>query len=175
MDAGAGQHLRLGRASILGEMTVVASTNVTAETVIAVDAEDFVAAMGSRSSIPSGEAILHMEDTIARADHDGRRSRQPSERIMFQTAQIAVRMMMDVHMGHAPNGHGAVRSCRDLGMMKGLHPMAETNLRQADLQKSHDAARKSNEERRKAAADEARKNTELARKDRKRPSPSRAP
>ena len=82
--------------SILGSITVVSSTNVTADTVIAVDAEDFVAAMSAPDFDTSGEAILHMEDTSPGQITTGAAAVSHPSVSMFQTAQIAVRMIMDV-------------------------------------------------------------------------------
>jgi HK97 family phage major capsid protein/HK97 family phage prohead protease len=82
--------------NILGEVTIVSSTNVAAGVVIAVDAEDFVASSGAPEFDTSGEAILHMEDTSPGQITTGAAAVSHPSVSMFQTAQIAVRMMMDV-------------------------------------------------------------------------------
>jgi len=77
-------------------LTIVSSTVVTAGRVIAVDAEDFVASSGMPEFDASGEAILHMEDSNPGQITTGAAAVSHPSVSMFQTAQIGIRMMMDV-------------------------------------------------------------------------------
>jgi HK97 family phage prohead protease/HK97 family phage major capsid protein len=81
--------------NVLGEMTVLSSTNVPAKRVIAIDCEDFVGSLAAPEFDLSGEAILHMEDTTPGQITTGAAAVSHPSVSMFQTAQIAIRMMMN--------------------------------------------------------------------------------
>jgi HK97 family phage prohead protease/HK97 family phage major capsid protein len=86
-------------AGIVGRYNVIASTGVTAGTLIMLDASDFVTATGDAPEFEvSQEATIHMEDTtplqIGTAGSPATIA-APTQS-MFQTAQLAIRMLMDV-------------------------------------------------------------------------------
>lgn len=84
---------------ILDEFQVVASTTVPVGRVILIDAADFVSATGDTPEFEtSDQAVLHMEDsapTQISATGTPNTVAAPVQS-MFQTAQIAVRMLLDI-------------------------------------------------------------------------------
>lgn len=81
----------------LGDFRVLASTSATQGTIIAVDAADFAGAYGNLEFDVSEQATLHMEDTtpLEIVSGTGPTTADPV-RSLFQTASIAVRMLLDV-------------------------------------------------------------------------------
>lgn len=76
---------------------VIASNNVPANTVILVDAADFVSAANDAPNFDvSDVATLHMEDTAPAEIVDGAGAVAQPVRSLWQTASIGVRMMQDV-------------------------------------------------------------------------------
>lgn len=91
----------------LDEFDVIVSTNVPAGNVYLIDAADFATAAGSAPEFEVSEhTVLHMEDTspahIAVAGTPNVVA-APAQS-MFQTAQIALRMLMDVSWGMRRTG-----------------------------------------------------------------------
>ena len=79
---------------LVSNFTIIESTVVPAGTVIVVEAEDFVSAVGAPEFMVSEEATLHIEDTAPTHINPGTPA-APVES-MFQTNQIALRMIMPV-------------------------------------------------------------------------------
>jgi HK97 family phage major capsid protein/HK97 family phage prohead protease len=76
----------------MGEFNVIVSTTVTAGKLVMVDAADFVSVNGSPEFDVSEQTVLHMEDTTPGLDIS---TATPSQS-MFQTASIALRMLLDI-------------------------------------------------------------------------------
>lgn len=85
--------------AFMGEFTVLVSTAITPGMLIMVDAEDFVAVAGSPEFRVSEDTVLHMEDTtplnIATGAQGSGVLATPSQS-MFQTASIALRMILEI-------------------------------------------------------------------------------
>jgi len=86
----------------LGEFTIVVSTGATLARVIAVDAADFVSAVGDAPEFELADTpTLHMEDTtpLQIGTAGAPATVAAPTQSMFQTAQLALRMLMDVTWG----------------------------------------------------------------------------
>ena len=85
--------------AFMGEFTVLVSTAITAGILIMVDAEDFVSVNGTPEFMVSEHTVLHMEDTtplnIATGAQGSGVLATPAQS-MFQTASIALRMLLEV-------------------------------------------------------------------------------
>lgn len=77
------------------QFTVLTSTSATSGRLIAVDAADFAGAYGGMEFDVSEQATLHMSDAPAELVTAGGTVADPT-RSLFQTASIAVRMLLDV-------------------------------------------------------------------------------
>lgn len=91
----------------LDEFAVIQSTTIPAGTVYMIDAADFVTAAGDTPEFDvSDQTVLHMEDTTPL--HIGTAGAPATvaapAQSMFQTAQIALRMLMDVSWGMRRSG-----------------------------------------------------------------------
>lgn len=85
--------------SILARYQVISSTTVPVGRVILIDAADFVSATGDTPEFElSNEATIHMEDTSPQQISAAGTPNVVAAPVqsMFQTAQIALRMLMDV-------------------------------------------------------------------------------
>lgn len=82
----------------LADFRVISSTSITAGTVIAVDAADFVTGTGDSPMFEtSDQATIHMEDTPAAISATGTPNTVAAPvRSMFQTNSVALKMTMDV-------------------------------------------------------------------------------
>jgi len=87
--------------------TVIASTSVTAGAVYMIDAADFVSVTGAPEFEVSEVATIHMEDTtplnIATGAQGSGVLATPTQS-MFQTAQIAIRMLANVNWAMVRSG-----------------------------------------------------------------------
>lgn len=84
---------------LMGEVTPIASTSIAAGTVIAVDAADFVSAAGDAPEFDvSEQAVIHAEDTNPQQISTAGSPNAVAAPVvsMYQTAQIAIRMLLDV-------------------------------------------------------------------------------
>lgn len=85
--------------AFMGEFTILVSTAITAGMLIMVDAEDFVSVNGTPEFMVSEHTVLHMEDTtplnIATGAQGSGVLATPAQS-MFQTASIALRMLLEV-------------------------------------------------------------------------------
>jgi HK97 family phage major capsid protein len=84
--------------TIMDEFAVMSSTSITAGTVIMLDAADFLTAAGDTPEFDVSEsAVLHMEDTtpLEIVSGTGPTTADPV-RSMFQTATMALRMLLDI-------------------------------------------------------------------------------
>jgi hypothetical protein len=86
--------------AFMGEFTILVSTAIAAGMMIMVDAEDFVSVSGTPEFRVSEETVLHMEDTtplnIATGAQGSGVLATPAQS-MFQTASIALRMLLEVN------------------------------------------------------------------------------
>ena len=78
--------------AFMGEFTVIVSTTVAAGRLIMIDAADLVTVSGAPEFEISEHTVLHMEDTAPGTDIS---TATPSQS-MFQTASIALRMILDI-------------------------------------------------------------------------------
>jgi HK97 family phage major capsid protein len=85
--------------AFMGEFTVLVSSAITAGMLIMVDAEDFVSVNGTPEFMVSEHTVLHMEDTtplnIATGAQGSGVLATPAQS-MFQTASIALRMLLEI-------------------------------------------------------------------------------
>jgi HK97 family phage major capsid protein/HK97 family phage prohead protease len=82
---------------VFSRMTVIESTNATANRLIAIRNSDFCTALGDAPEfMVSEEATVHMEDTTPLEIVAGTPTTADPVRSFFQTGTIGVRMMMDV-------------------------------------------------------------------------------
>jgi len=85
--------------AFMGEFQVIVSTTITAGMVIMVDAADFVSVSGAPEFMVSEHTVLHMEDTtplnIVTGVQGAGVVAAPSQS-MFQTASVALRMLLNV-------------------------------------------------------------------------------
>lgn len=84
--------------TIMDEFAVMSSTSITSGTVIMLDAADFLTAAGDTPEFDVSEsAVLHMEDTtpLEIVSGTGPTTADPV-RSMFQTATMALRMLLDI-------------------------------------------------------------------------------
>ena len=78
--------------AFMGEFNVIVSTTIAAGKLVLVDAADFVSVNGAPEFEVSEHTVLHMEDTAPGTDIS---TATPSQS-MFQTASIALRMLLDI-------------------------------------------------------------------------------
>ena len=78
--------------AFMGEFTVIVSTTVTAGKLVMLDAADLVSVNGTPEFEVSEHTVLHMEDTAPGTDI----SLATPSQSMFQTASIALRMLLDI-------------------------------------------------------------------------------
>jgi HK97 family phage major capsid protein len=78
--------------AFMGEFTVIVSTTITAGKLVMVDAADLVSVNGTPEFEVSEHTVLHMEDTTPGTDIS---TATPSQS-MFQTASLALRMLLDI-------------------------------------------------------------------------------
>lgn len=86
----------------LSEFTIIKSTTIPAGQVYMIDAADFATAVGDAPEFETSEqAVLHMEDSApAQISAAGTPNTVAAPvQSMFQTAQIALRMLMDISWG----------------------------------------------------------------------------
>jgi HK97 family phage prohead protease/HK97 family phage major capsid protein len=85
--------------AFMGEFSVLTSTAITAGMLIMVDAEDFVSVSGTPEFRVSEETVLHMEDTtpLAIGTAGSPATVAAPAQSMFQTASIALRMLLEVN------------------------------------------------------------------------------
>ena len=96
---------------------VIQSSNVTADTMLLVDAADFVSVTGDTPRFDvSDQATVHMEDTtpLAISTVGSPNTVAAPVRSLWQTDCIGVRMLLDLNWGHAPNRHRCLDPDDDL-------------------------------------------------------------
>lgn len=81
---------------IKDRVTIIESTNVTANRLIAVRAADFVSAGGNPEFDVSEQATIHMEDASPGDIVSGGTAASGAVKSLWQTASIGVRMLMDI-------------------------------------------------------------------------------
>jgi hypothetical protein len=87
----------LAQGTLLG-YPVITSTTMTADTLIILDAADFITATGDVPNFSvSDQAVLHMEDTTPLAISTTTTAVAAPVRSLWQTDSIGIRMIMDIN------------------------------------------------------------------------------